>query len=141
MLAFEVLPELYLQVRSASLKRGVDDHLARTKEHVARVEQAFTALGVEPSSNRSAPVAAMQSRHAELTEKLVDDRLADLFHARAAAQAEHYELAAYDALIELASALGREQVAELLARNREDEQEMLEELETIAGRLAADLAA
>ena len=139
MLAFEVLPGLQRQVQSESLAGALEEHLAQTHEHVARVEAAFLALGVEAASARSAPAAALADEHEEVTAKIAEPRLADVFHAGAAMHGEHLELAAYGVLLELARALGRDDVEAGLERNRADEQAALEGLaallESLRGKL------
>jgi ferritin-like metal-binding protein YciE len=139
MLVFEVLPELHRQVQSESLAAAVEEHLAQTRGHVARVEEAFRALGAEPASARSAPGAALADEHREISAKIAEPRLADLFHASAAIRTEHLELAAYDLLLELARALERDDLAEPLARNREEEAETLARLEALAEQLRREL--
>ena len=140
MLAFEVLPALSRQVQTASLKRGVQEHLEQTKRHVARVEQAFRTLRLDPSSNLSGALEGMKRQHDEVTEKLANDRLADLFHASSAARTEHFEIASYTSLIALAEAMGADEVADLLEQNKREEERTLKELEKIARRLAKEVA-
>ena len=77
MLVFEVLPSLRKQVQSESLAAAVEEHLAQTRGHVTRVEEAFRALGAEPVSARSAPAAALASEHEETAGKIAEPRLAD----------------------------------------------------------------
>jgi ferritin-like metal-binding protein YciE len=140
MLAFTVLPKLAHDVKSETLAALVEEHLAQTHEHAARVEQAFRAVGVEPSSNRDAGFDALRGQHEEQAQKVVGDQLADLLHVGAAIRTEHGEIALYTALIRLAQALGLEDVQRLLAANRDDERRALELLEEQAARLAAELA-
>jgi ferritin-like metal-binding protein YciE len=135
MLVFEVLPELHRQVQSESLAAAVEEHLAQTRGHVTRVEEAFRALGAEPVSARSAPDAALADEHREVAAKIAEPRLADLFHAGAAIRTEHLELAAYDLLLELARALDRDDVEGLLHRNRHEELQALETLRELAEKL------
>jgi ferritin-like metal-binding protein YciE len=135
MLVFEVLPELRKQVQSESLAAAVEEHLAQTHEHVARAEEAFRALGAEPVSARSAPAAALAAEHEQVAAKFAEPRLGDLFHAAAAIHTEHLELAGYDVLLELARALGRQDVEERLEQNRREEAETLERLRMIAEHL------
>jgi ferritin-like metal-binding protein YciE len=137
MLVFEVLPELRREVESESLAAALEEHLAQTHGHVARCEEAFRALGAEPASARNAAAAALAAQHRETTAKLAEPRLADLFHAGGAIETEHLEIASYDVLIELARALGREDVERLLAETRAEEAQALERL----GELAQDLRA
>jgi len=135
MLVFEVLPKLRQQVQSESLAAAVEEHLAQTRGHVTRVEEAFRALGAEPVSARSAPAAALAAEHEETAGKIAEPRLADLFHAGAAITTEHYEIAGYDVLLELAP----EDVREPLAQNREEEAQALERLRELAENLRGQL--
>ena len=139
MLVFEVLPELVKQVQSESLAAAVEEHLAQTHEHVARVEDAFRALGAEPVSARSAPAAALKAEHEEVAAKIAEPRLADLFHAAAAIHTEHVELAGYETLLELARALERDDVVRALVHNHEEEAETLERLQKLAEALRSQL--
>lgn len=137
MLVFEVLPSLREQVQSESLAAAVEEHLAQTRGHVTRVEEAFRALGAEPVSARSAPAAALAAEHEETAGKIAEPRLADLFHAGAAITTEHFEIARYDVLLELAP----EAAQESLAQNRKEEAQALELLHELSGRLRGELSA
>jgi ferritin-like metal-binding protein YciE len=106
---------------------------------VARVEAAIRALGAEPASARSAPAAAAKQQHEEVASQLTEARLADLFHAGAAIQTEHLELAGYELLLELVGALGRDDVAERLEANRAEDARALEQLRAVASRLRDEL--
>jgi ferritin-like metal-binding protein YciE len=138
MLAFEVLPELHEQVKSESLAALVEEHLGETHGHVARVESAFRALGTEPASGRSAALAGATDQHEEVASQITDPRLADLFHAGSAMQTEHLELAGYRLLLELASVLGRDEVARMLEENRKEEETALERLQKLSFKLQPD---
>jgi ferritin-like metal-binding protein YciE len=139
-LSFEVLPKLQGEIQSAGLASAVAEHLEQTKEHVTRVEQVFRALDAEPTSNLSPPAEKLAQHHDELSESFADDRLADVFHAAAAAATEHHEIASYDALLTLGGSVGLpEDARKLLERNRAEEGEALERVERELQRLAGDL--
>ena len=131
MLVFEVLTNLHKQVQSESLAAAVEEHLAQTRGHVTRVEEAFRALGAEPVSARSAPAAALAAAHEDTTGKIAEPRLADLFHAGAAITTEHFEIAGYEVLLRLAP----DGVAEPLEQNRREEAQALELLRELSDRL------
>jgi ferritin-like metal-binding protein YciE len=127
-------------VRSQGLAETVQEHLDQTREHGPRLERVFRALGAEPSSNLSPPVAKLAQHHDELADSFADDGLADAFHATAAAATEHNELAAYDALLTLAQSVDLgDDARELLARNRAEEAEALGRLQGELERLAGEL--
>ena len=134
-LAFEVLPKLERQATSEWLVGVLREHLAETKEHAARLEQVFRAVGAETSSNLCAPVEQLARHHDELAGSIKSERLADSFHAIAAAATEHHELAAYDALLALGKALDLGDARALLQANRDEDAAALEKLEDVLRRL------
>jgi ferritin-like metal-binding protein YciE len=117
------------------------EHLEETKEHAARLEGVFRAVGAEPSSNFSPPVEKLAEHHDELASSFTDDRLADVFHAGAAVATEHLELAAYDTLLRLGGMLELGEARELLELNRDEEARALERVESELDRLVGALAA
>jgi ferritin-like metal-binding protein YciE len=135
-----VLPKLQRAVTSEGLAAAVSEHLEQTREHGPRLEEVFRAVEAEPSSNLDPSLEQLAQHHDELAEKLPDDRLADVFHAAAAAATEHHELAAYDALLALAPAVELPKDArEALERNLAEEAEALRRVEHELQRLAGDL--
>jgi ferritin-like metal-binding protein YciE len=135
-LAVDVLPELIESVRDPELSAALGEHLEQTREHAARLEPAFRAVGAEPSATSSRPFVALAEQHAAQAASIVNATLADAWHAAAAAHTEHYEIAAYAALIPLAGALGATDAADGLAATLEEERLALSRLEHAHDRLA-----
>jgi ferritin-like metal-binding protein YciE len=100
-LADQVIPDLAAAVQDGELRRGLEEHREQTKQHVERLETAFRRLDVAPTSNLSRPFESAVAEHDELASSILDTRLADLFHAQAALHTEHWEMAAYRALVPL----------------------------------------
>jgi ferritin-like metal-binding protein YciE len=100
-LADQVIPDLAAAVQDGELRRGLEEHREQTKQHVERLETAFRRLDVAPTSNLSRPFESAVAEHDELASSILDPRLADLFHAQAALHTEHWEMAAYRALVPL----------------------------------------
>jgi ferritin-like metal-binding protein YciE len=139
MLAFQVLPALIETVSDERLRQGLEEHLRETRAQSERAEQAFRALGIEPSSNRSAPLDALAKQHDELAGSFTDRRLRDVFNAAAAAATERLELALYDATIELGKAMGVPgEATDLLAESRKEEEKALKTVEGERKRLAGE---
>ena len=135
-----MLPKLQQAVQSEGLATAVAEHLEQTREHGPRLEQVFRAVGAEPSSNLSPPVEKLARHHDELADSFADDRLADVFHAAAAAATEHHELAAYDALLALARAVELpDDARKRLEQNRGEEAEALRRVQGELERLAGEL--
>jgi ferritin-like metal-binding protein YciE len=135
-----VLPKLQRAVTSEGLAAVVSDHREQTEQHGPRLEEVFRAVDAEPSSNLSPPAEKLAQHHDELAGSFANERLADVFHAASAAATEHFELAAYDALLALAPAVELPGDArKLLEQNRSEEAEALQRLESELERLAGDL--
>jgi ferritin-like metal-binding protein YciE len=123
-LAFDVLPELVGAVHDSSLAELFEQHLTETHEHVARVEGAFRALQMEPSSAFSPSFAGLIEQHDEVTKKIVEPGLRDKWHTSAGIATEHFELALYAGIEALAPA----PAWQALSANAGDERSALEKL-------------
>jgi ferritin-like metal-binding protein YciE len=102
-LADEVIDTLAAAVRDDELRAALEAHREETRQHIERLETAFRRLEVATTSNRSEQFESAVGQHDELAGSIVDSRLADLFHAQAALQVEHWEMAAYRSLLPLVS--------------------------------------
>jgi len=138
-LTFEVLPELLKSIKSEGLHAAVTEHLVQTREHGPRLEEVFRAVGAEPSSNLSPPAEKLAQHHDELAGSIPDERLADVFHAAAAAATEHLELAMYEAVLGLADSVDLGGARTFLERNRDEEAEALKRVQSELERLAGEL--
>ena len=121
-LAFDVLPSVIDAVGDDKLKSLFKEHHAETAKHVERVEAAFRAIEMEPSSALSPGFAGLIEQHDTVASKIVEPGLRDRWHALAGIAVEHFELALYTAL----------DAGELKA-NAEDEREALKKLERWLG--------
>jgi ferritin-like metal-binding protein YciE len=128
-LAGGVLQELIDAVSDAELKEALQQHLEETKAHVDRAETAFRRLDAAPSANMSRSFEAAKAEHDELAGSIVDPKLADVFHTRAALQTEHDEIALYTAVLALAD-------LEPLRDSLQEERLTREKLERLLRRLA-----
>ena len=133
-LAEEVLPKLIQEVQSPELRKGLERHLDQTRGHVANVEQVFDELGERPHEEECIGFQGLKKEHDKLVEEASTD-LIDLVDAGAAARTEHYEIAAYSGLIEMARALGEPNAVTLLDENLKEEKETLREVESVTKTL------
>ena len=133
-LADAVLRDLEQAVRDDELTELLAQHREQTTEHAERIETAFRRLSVAPTSNLSRSFESAVAQHDELAQAIEEPRLADLFHAQAALQTEHWEMAAYRTVLRLVD----EEVAELLRPSFEEEGDAARKLVLTIDRLAAD---
>src|SRR5438093_9163400 len=104
-LADKVLPELLEEIDNPQLRHGIETHLAQTRGHVANLEQAFSLLGGEPETEKSPAFDALVKDHNQLVKTVGTPVLEDLVHAGAAAKTEHFEIAGYEGMINLADSI------------------------------------
>jgi ferritin-like metal-binding protein YciE len=132
-LVHEVLPELERESGSEWLAEAVGAHLEVTREHAARVETAFLAVGAEPAAAASDALRGRRRGHAQRISAVNEPRLKDICLVDVAVRTEHLELAVYAALAALAPRLGVDPAP--LGSNRDEETQALHELEHVRVRL------
>ncbi len=118
----ETLPKMRAAATSAMLQEAFEKHLRETRGQVARLTQAFSLMGVPAEAkvcNGMAGITAEGDRGIEETEAGTATRDAGL--VLAAQKVEHYEIATYGGLVQLAKTLGLRQVAGLLDANLAEE--------------------
>ena len=134
-LADKVLPELLGEIDNTQLKNGIQTHIAQTRGHVANLEQAFSLLGGEPETEKSAAFDGIVKDHSQLVKKLDSQALDDIVHAGVAAKTEHFEIAAYEGMINLADSFGETEIVHLLEENLDQEREALEQVKLVSRQL------
>jgi ferritin-like metal-binding protein YciE len=137
-LTAEVLPKLIEEVQSEDFRKGLGRHLEQTRGHVTNVKKVFDLLEEEPEAEKCLGFEGLKKEHDELLSE-VENSLVDLVDAGAAARTEHYEIAAYSGLIEMARGLGEPEAVGLLEENLKEEKEALHEVESVAKSLRDEL--
>jgi ferritin-like metal-binding protein YciE len=126
----EVLPKLIGEVQDKQFRTGLERHLEQTRGHITNVEQVFDELGEQAHEEECIGFEGLKKEQEKLVREASDD-LIDLVNTGAAARTEHYEIAAYSGLIEMARALGEQNVVTLLDENLKEEKETLREVESV----------
>ena len=127
------LPKMEKAATSDQLATALSDHLAVTEEQVTRLEQVFELLGEKPRGKKCEGMEGLVKEGEtviEETEKGTSTR--DVGLIISAQKVEHYEIAAYGGLAQLAKTLGKNDIANILGEILEEEKEADELLTTIA---------
>ena len=117
----KALPKLAKASTSPALKAALEAHLAETEEHVARVEEAFALLDEPVKAKTCAGMQGIVEEGADLIKEEERGAALDAGIIAGGQRAEHYEMAAYGALIAWANALGHGAVATLLQSTLDEE--------------------
>jgi ferritin-like metal-binding protein YciE len=118
----KTLPKLAKAATSGELKSAFTDHLEETKTHVQRLEQAFKMMGEKASAKKCDAMEGITEEGSSVIED-TDEGTAtrDVALVMAGQKAEHYEIATYGGLIQIARTMGHDDVAELLEQTLEEE--------------------
>jgi ferritin-like metal-binding protein YciE len=136
----DVLPKLIGEVQDQQFRKGLEKHREETRSHITNVEQVFDDLGERPKTEECIGFEGLKKEQEKLAGEATED-LMDLVNTGAAARTEHYEIAAYTGLIEMARALGEQNAVSLLDENLKSEKQTLREVESIEKTLRDELKA
>ena len=128
----KALPKLIQNASSSELKEALQEHLAVTQQQVARLDEAFSALGEEREQQKCKGMAGLIAEGEDILKEDFEDSTRDAGIIGAAQRVEHYEIAAYGTARTLAQTLGNTEVAELLEESLDEEKEADERLTQIA---------
>ncbi|HEV8083223.1 MAG TPA: ferritin-like domain-containing protein [Chitinophagaceae bacterium] len=130
------LPKLINAASSAELQGALSDHLEVTKQHVSRLEQVFEILGKKAQAKKCDAMEGL-SKEAEGVIESTDSGTSarDQGIVMAAQKTEHYEIATYGGLSQLAKTLGHSDISDLLGQTLAEEKEADQLLTTIAANL------
>jgi ferritin-like metal-binding protein YciE len=136
----EVLPKLINEVQEDKFRKGLERHLEQTRGHITNVEQVFDELGEQAHEEECVGFEGLKKEQEKLVSEASVD-LVDLVNTGAAARTEHYEIAAYSGLIEMARALGEQNAVALLDENLKEEKQTLREVESVEKTLRDEIKA
>jgi ferritin-like metal-binding protein YciE len=120
----ELLEQLEERTLREEIRHPLAVHREETLQHIANIEQCFTLLGEAVHNQPCGVVEAIASEARSMLKK-TDASLADVVIAALASEAEHYEIAVYEALIANADARGAAAVADVLRENLAQEKHAL----------------
>jgi len=129
----KTLPKMQKAATSQELQQAFEEHTQQSQTHVERLEQVFEILGAKAQAKKCDAMAGIIEEGKgiiEETEKGTATR--DVGLILAAQKVEHYEIATYGGLAQLATTLGLEDIADLLRQTLEEEKETDVKLTEIA---------
>ena len=120
----KTLPKMQKAATSPELKDAFADHLEVTKTHVTRLEQAFESLGKKAQGKKCDAMEGITTEgDSIITDTDPGTSTRDVGLILAGQKVEHYEIATYGGLAQLATTLGLTDVADLLNQTLEEEKE------------------
>lgn len=120
----KTLPKLNKAATSPELKQVFQNHITVTQEQISRLEQVFEMMDKKAQGKKC---EAMEGLIKE-SESIIEDTEAgtktrDVGLIMAAQKVEHYEIATYGGLVQIAKIMGKNDVADILAQTLAEEKE------------------
>jgi ferritin-like metal-binding protein YciE len=115
------------------LKEAFEDHLHQTQRHVTRLEKVFTLLNQRPAAEKCEAIEGIAREVDNIIGETEEGTLTrDAALIIAAQKVEHYEIATYGGLVQLAITMDLHEAADLLDKTLVEEEDTDARLTEIA---------
>lgn len=131
----KALPKMAEAASSDELRAGFEEHLEQTRGHVQRLEEIFQSLDESPKGKKCVGMEGLVKEGSEVMAEDFDDAVLDAGLIGAARRVEHYEMAAYGAVCQIAKVLGQAKHASLLQKTLAEETETDGKLSDLAKQI------
>jgi ferritin-like metal-binding protein YciE len=117
----EALPKMAEAASDRTLRAAFQSHLKETQQQVARLEKVFGEIGSEPKRHTCHAMKGLIAEGNEIISAKGDARVKDEALVAAAQCVEHYEIASYRAMRDLAERLGHDEAGGLFRTTLDEE--------------------
>jgi ferritin-like metal-binding protein YciE len=131
----KALPKLVKASSSESLRGAFAEHLEKTKEHAARIEQILADLDQPLKHEKCKGMQGLISEGNDLLKKKLNPDVQDAGIIAVAQRVEHYEIAAYGCARTYAELLHNRQAVDLLEQTLQEEKDADEKLTELAQQI------
>jgi ferritin-like metal-binding protein YciE len=128
----KALPKMIDKASSPSLSDALQNHLAETEGHVARLEEVFELHGEEIKGTDCPAIDGIIEEADDVAGDIADKSVLDAALIASGQAVEHYEMSRYGTLVAWAKQLGRDDCAALLQLNLDEERAADQMLSAIA---------
>jgi len=120
----KALPKMSKAATSEELRDAFQEHLAVTETQIGRIEQVFEILDMPARAKKCEAMEGLVKEAQGIIEDLPKGTMVrDAGLIIAAQKVEHYEIAAYGSLVQLAKTMGENEIADLLALTLDEEKQ------------------
>jgi ferritin-like metal-binding protein YciE len=127
------LPKMEAATTTEELKNAFEDHLHQTQRHVKRLEKVFEVLGQKAEGEKCEAIEGIAREVENIIGETEDGTMTrDAALIIAAQKVEHYEIATYGGLVQLAITMDLHEAADLLDKTLVEEEDTDARLTEIA---------
>ena len=129
----KTLPKMKKAATTDELKSAIEEHLTQTEGHVKRLEQVFEMCGKKVQAKKCDAMEGLIKEGDSIVEETQGGSMTrDAGIIMAAQKVEHYEIATYGSLVQIAKTLGMNDAAEVLHQTLDEEKQADEKLTEVA---------
>lgn len=128
----KMLPPLEREAVTPEVKTAMAEHVKETREQIDVLKRVFKTLGEKPEETTCHAAEGLKQKHGALLEEEPTPEMLEMGNLGGSAKTEHYEIATYTTLFQMAKHLGEREVAELLKQNLDQEKAMSKRVEALA---------
>ena len=127
------LPKMAAAATTGELKEAFEDHLHQTQRHIKRLEKAFESIGKTAEGKKCEAIEGIAREVENIINETEEGTLTrDAALIIAAQKVEHYEIATYGGLVQLAITMNLHDAADLLDKTLVEEEDTDARLTEIA---------
>jgi len=127
--------EMLKAATDATLKEGIEKHIAESEQQVANLEQVFELLGEKAKGEPCDAAKGIVTEGQKNLKEAGTDEIRDCLIGSSLTKVEHYEIVSYTGLIVGAEAMGNKEAVILLQKNLRQEEQTAQKLEKNAPKL------
>ncbi len=131
----KMLSELQKEAQHPEAKQAFKEHEDETRQQIKNLEEVFKTLGAQPEETTCHAAEGLRQEHEALHQEDPSPEVLEMGNIAGAAKQEHYEIASYTSLVQMAKDLEERDVARLLQENLDQEKAMAKRVEGIAKEL------
>lgn len=137
----KALGEMASETDNAQARKTAEDHQEETEQQIRKLEKIFEMLGVEPEETTCPAAEGLYTELSELKSEKPQGNVKELGLLAAANKNEHYEIATYLSLRQMAHDLGENEIADLLNESLQQEKDMARSVQSLAAEIGKDVKA
>ncbi|MGK6344206.1 ferritin-like domain-containing protein [Chryseobacterium sp. DT-3] len=120
----DALEKMQEAATTEELKEAFEDHQLQTKKHVSRLEKVFKLIDETPAKKECEAIKGIIKEGEEVIKSTEEGSMTrDAALIIAAQKVEHYEIATYGGLAQLAITMGHDKAADLLEKTLQEEED------------------
>lgn len=126
------LPKMAEKADSDDLRKAFEDHKSETEDQISNLEKVFEKCGIKAEGEKCEAIEGILKEGDHIMKDAEDGDTRDAGMIAAAQAVEHYEITRYGTLVAWAKRLGKDDCAELLQKNLDQEYAADEKLDKMA---------